>query len=234
MTVLRLIGIAAMAIGLAACGGGNSGSGGSSASGARTIGSETAPLTLVEYGSVACGGCAVAHLESWPVLKPDYIDTGRVQFELREMITGSQPIAMTGFAIANCVADDRYFDAIDLLFRQQNALVQAMRSRGGARAQFVAIAATLGMSENDFNACVSDQAVLDAIMARHEAAGAAGINRTPTYFLNDQLLDSRREGGREIWTLGGEIVLNANGEPIEASYATFGPLLDAVEAGLAE
>lgn len=234
MTVLRLIGVAVMALGLAACGGGNSGSGGTSASGARTLGSDTAPLTLVEYGSVACGGCAVAHLESWPVLKPDYIDTGRVQFELREMITGSQPLAMTGFAIANCVADDRYFDAIDILFRQQNTLVRAMGSRGGARAQFVAIAATLGLSENEFNACVSDQAILDAIIARHEAAGAAGINRTPTYFLNDQLVDSRRVDGQEVWTLGGEIVLDANGEAIEASYASFGPLLDAVEAGLTE
>ena len=45
-----------------------------------TMGAEDAPLTIFEYASFTCGHCAAFHDESWPKLKADYIDTGKVRF----------------------------------------------------------------------------------------------------------------------------------------------------------
>lgn len=234
MKFLRWIGMSLAALSVAACGG-QSGSGGAGSANERAIGSTTAPVTFVEYASVACPACAAAHEATWPVMEADYIETGQVRFVFREMIAGSQPIAMTGFALANCVADERYFDAIDLLFQQQSALYQAM-SRGGARAQYVAIAATLGLSESQLDACLSDQAILDGIIASHERAGSAGITRTPTYLINGSRLDSQRVGEDTVWVLNGEIVRDADGAAIPADYSgeSFSALLDAVIAASGE
>ena len=203
----------------------------------RGLGNAAAPLTMIEYASVACGHCATFHEEVWPMLEADYIDTGMVRFVFREMITGSPQFAIAGFALAHCVAPERYFDMLDLLFQQQRAIFQAAGEPGGARGQYLAIARSMGMSESDFTACLDDQEVNAEIVAAHERALADGIDSTPRFLFNGELLEARRAPGASEYTyfLGSRQVM-IDGEPVPGigDRETFRRLIDHLLARLGD
>jgi len=218
---------------LAACGGSDAPDIGSQTSFERAsdrgIGSADAPLTIIEYASVACGHCASFHEEVWPMIDGDYVETGQVRFVFREMLTGNPQFAVAGFSLAHCVPEDRYFDMIDLLFQQQPAIFQAARQPGGARGQYLAIAQSMGLSESDFNACLSDEAIQADILANNDRALDDGINSTPRFLFNGELLDARQAQGETAYTyfLGSRQVL-VDGEPVPGvvDEATFQTLID--------
>ena len=195
----------------------------------RGIGSADAPLTIIEYASVACGHCASFHEEVWPMIEGDYVETDQVRFVFREMLTGNPQFAVAGFSLAHCVPEDRYFDMIDLLFQQQPAIFGAARQPGGARSQYLAIAQSMGLSESDFNACLSDESIQADILAANEQALDDGINSTPRFLFNGELLDARQAQGETAYTyfLGSRQVL-VNGEPVPGvvDEATFQTLID--------
>jgi protein-disulfide isomerase len=192
-------------------------------------GSETAPLTIIEFASVACGHCATFHEQVYPTLKENYVDTGQVRFIMREMITGSPQLSVAGFTLARCVAEDRYFDAIDLLFQQQSSIFRATQNPNGARSQYVAIAGALGLSEADLQTCLSDESIAQGIVDSHERAAAAGVDGTPRFVFNGRLLETRRAAGEDEYTyfLGEEQVI-IDGEPVPGlmDAETFSRLID--------
>lgn len=219
----RLFTIAALAAStaLAACGGNDAGNG-SGASGPRTeyersgdraIGSADAPLTIVEYSSVACPHCRDFHEEVFPMIEEEFIEDGEVRFVLREMLTGSAPIAMAGFMMTRCVPDDEYFEMIDLLFQQQVAIFQSARQPGGARAELLSVARSAGMSEEEFNACLDNEEHRQSVRDAHDRAIDDGINSTPLFVINGEMLEARRSEGQNVYFWGDELIL-IDGEPV--------------------
>src|SRR5690606_11586810 len=86
--------------------------------GDKVLGSENAPVTIVEYASVTCGACAAFHTQTYPTLKSKYIDTGKVRLIMREFPTAPAPVAIGGFMLARC-ANDKYFPLLEAIFEQQ-------------------------------------------------------------------------------------------------------------------
>lgn len=231
----RLFTIAALAAttALAACGGGNDTAGSSGPrteferAGDRAIGSADAPLTVVEYSSVACPHCRDFHEEVFPMIREEFIEDGEVRFVMREMLTGSAPIAMAGFMLTRCVPDDEYFGMIDLLFQQQVAIFQSARQPGGARAELLSVARTAGMSEAEFDACLNNEEHRQSVRDAHDQAIEDGINSTPLFVINGEMLEARRSNGQNVYFWGDEMVL-IDGEPVpgRVDEATFRSLLN--------
>lgn len=67
----------------------------------RALGDEAAPVTIVEYSSLACPHCAAFHRETLPQIKEAYIDTGKVRLVYRDYPLGGA--AMAAALIARCV-----------------------------------------------------------------------------------------------------------------------------------
>lgn len=163
-------------IGLAACE--NGGGGGASVEGEMSQGAADAPVTVVEYASVTCGHCANWHATVYPEFKRRFIDTGRVRFVFRELPTAPATVSIAGFLMARCAGPDHYFDVVDDLMTEQRAVI------GNPRALLVAIGARHGLTEAEFDACMTDEAAYNAMQARIDAALASGVNGTPTFFVN--------------------------------------------------
>lgn len=219
MTIRALFaaGVTAAAVGLAACSpGASDGRSQYEVEGDRAKGSPDAPVTMVEYASVACGGCAVFHQEAMPTIN-QYIESGDVRLVFREMITGQPNLAVAGFLLANCAADDQYFDVIDILFEQQRALFTAMQ-QGRAQAQLQSIARSVGFSNEELRACMADQDGIDAVQERNAAAAAAGITGTPSFIFNGERLEtmSDRDAGL-VWAVNGQPLTDADG-PIPGTF----------------
>lgn len=177
-----LAALGAIALVLSACNRG----GGAGDDAPMTLGSADAPVTVVEYASVACGTCAAWDREVWPEFKRKYVDTGQVRFELREMLTGNSSVAAAGFLIARCAGRDKYFEVVHALYRGQ----EEMARTGDARGVLLRTAQSAGLNEQQFEACVADEDALVAVNERNEAAARAGIGGTPAFVINGKTLDA--------------------------------------------
>jgi len=178
----RLVMVAAAAgaaLALASC---NQAGGGAAASAdAMTMGDPKAPVHMEEYASTTCSHCGRFAIDVFPAFKAKYIDTGKVRYTLHEFLTPPEAIAAAGFLTARCAGKDKYFSVIDALFHSQ----EEMYRTGDARGTLLKVAQSAGMTEDQFNKCVSDEKSAAALNARVEKAiKDTNISSTPTFFFN--------------------------------------------------
>lgn len=174
-----LISVAAVAtLGLSAC---NKAGGSGASAGDMTLGPADAKVKVVEYASASCSHCARFNNEVFPAFKTKYIDTGKVHYTLKEFLTPPEPVAAAGFLMARCAGKDKYFTVLDSVFKNQAEMFQTQDYRG----VLLRIAQSAGMTENQFNKCVSDPEALKALNARVEKAVKDDkVTGTPTFFVN--------------------------------------------------
>jgi protein-disulfide isomerase len=176
------------------------------AEGDMALGSPKAKVQVVEYASLSCTHCAHWNNEVFPVFKARFIDTGKVRYVFREYLTEPYQFAAAGYLLARRVGAARYFQVIDAIFKQQDAIFQSEDLWGG----LLKIGKSFGLTEAQFTAALQDKAGLDAVNARVEKATARDkIEVTPTFFVNGQ----RYEGGLPIETFAGAIAKAAQAKP---------------------
>jgi protein-disulfide isomerase len=146
------------------------------------MGSADAPITVIEYASMTCTHCASFAEKTFPELKKRYIDTGKVKYILREFPL--DPLAAAGFMLARCAGKDKYYPLIEALFAQQKTWAVQKPIE-----PLMAIAKQAGFTQESFNACLSDQKILEGIEAtRTRGAEKLGVNSTPTFFVNGKVI----------------------------------------------
>ncbi|MBP6689311.1 MAG: thioredoxin domain-containing protein [Hyphomonadaceae bacterium] len=154
---------------------------------ALSIGSATAPIHLVEYASMSCPHCAHFHSENWAQLKANYIDSGRVRLTMQEMLTEPAVAAFAMFQLARCgnVDGAEYFRRMGILFDRQRALM-ATGTVGALLESLVATGGEWGLTREQIMASLNDSAGEARISRSIAVANAAGVNSTPTFFVNGQ------------------------------------------------
>jgi len=142
------------------------------------LGKADAPVTIVEYASMTCPHCAHFHETTLPALTSKYIDTGKVRLVFREF--PFDPRAEGAFMLARC-SQDKYFQMVSVLFQQQ----QNWAAVDNAKDALLQLAKLAGFSQQTFEACLTDQKLLDDIRSvRERAAKDFGVDSTPTFFIN--------------------------------------------------
>jgi protein-disulfide isomerase len=147
-------------------------------------GAEDAPVTVIEYGSFTCPHCADWHEESYPRLKADYIDTGKVRFVFREVYF-DRP-GLWASMIARCGGEMRFFGIHDLIYAEQSEWI------GDGQPATIAdnlrrLGRTAGLDDAALEACLSDEARAQALVAWFEGnMEADAIQGTPTFIVNGE------------------------------------------------
>jgi len=157
--------------------------------GDMALGNPKAKVTMVEYASATCPHCAHFHNVTFPKIKKEYIDTGKVRFIFREF--PFDDLAMAAFMLARCAPKDQYFPLIGVLYEQQQ------KWESNPRDELFKIFKLAGFTEKKFNACIKDKKLLVGIkdgMLRAEKV--FHVNSTPTFFINGEEL----EGAQRIET----------------------------------
>jgi protein-disulfide isomerase len=184
MRSFKIAAVALMALSLAACGKSKSFE---ALPDDMDLGSKDAKITVVEYASVGCPICAKWQKEVFPAFKAKYVDTGKVHYVFREMLVGGTEevtVASAGFLVARCAGKDKYFAVNDAIFASQPGVFYSPRET------LSDIAKSVGMSEEQFNRCVSDEAAITALNKRVENnAKAHGIDATPTFEINGRKME---------------------------------------------
>lgn len=149
-----------------------------------SMGKPDAPIKMVEYASASCSHCADFNNDVFPAFKAKYIDTGKVHYTLKEMLTPPEPMAAAGFLIARCAGKDRYFEVLDAVFRSQRDIYATGDMRGG----LLRVAQSAGMTEEQFSTCVSDEKAAQALSERTAKNAKEAPEGTPTFYVNGKKL----------------------------------------------
>jgi protein-disulfide isomerase len=148
------------------------------------MGSDKAPVTVIEYASMTCPHCAHFQENTFPEIKKRYIDTGKVRYIFREFPLDT--LAAAAFMLARCAGEkdsSKYFAMIDTMFRQQ-----ATWAVEKPIPPLMAIAKQAGFTEKTFDACLANQKLLDGIeKVRQRAVDKFKVQSTPSFFINGTL-----------------------------------------------
>ncbi|MBR1135785.1 MAG: thioredoxin domain-containing protein [Bradyrhizobium sp.] len=147
------------------------------------LGPADAAVTITEYASMTCPHCAAFNATVFPKLKAEYIDTGKVRYIFREFPLDIK--AAAGSMLTRCIANgdaQKYFAVTDMLFRSQNDWVVKNTTETLTR-----IGKQAGLSQQQVEACLKDQALLDKIAADQKyASDILRVDSTPTFFINGE------------------------------------------------
>jgi protein-disulfide isomerase len=132
---------------------------------------------------MTCPHCAAFTEKVFPKIKSEYIDTGKIRFVFREFPLDIK--AAAGSMLARCIAKEdagKYFAVVDLLFRQQEGWVMKNTTEA-----LVRIGKQAGLSQQQVEACLQDQALLNKLEAdRKYANDVLKVDSTPTFFINGE------------------------------------------------
>ena len=151
------------------------------------LGNPDAPITVIEYASMSCPHCASFHLNTLPIIKEEYIDTGKVKFVFRDYPFNLP--ALQASMIIRCVGESVYHKYINALFSMQKKWV---KSKGSAEKLFE-IMNNSGMSKEEFDICLNDKDMENKILSGQlEAQKQLSINTTPSFIINGKKLEGNK------------------------------------------
>ena len=149
-----------------------------------SMGDPNAPVKIEEFADFQCVYCAHFSQDTEPDLVREYIATGKVYFTYRNFAFIG-PTSRYAAEASACAADqDKFWEYHDILYANQNESdASAFSSR-----RLEAFAEGIGLQMDAFKACVADRTHSDAVNQDYAAAVAAGVESTPSFLVNGQLL----------------------------------------------
>lgn len=150
-----------------------------------SIGSEDAPVTIIEYASLTCPHCATFHVSAYPKLKRNYIDTGKARMIFREVYFDR--FGLWAGMLARCGGRSKYFPMIDLILKRQKSW-----SSGETPLEVVKnlkkLGKIAGMTEERMEECLQDSDMAQVLIKVYETnAEKDSIRGTPSFLVNGKL-----------------------------------------------
>jgi protein-disulfide isomerase len=156
--------------------------------GQPSLGSASAPVVIVAFSDFQCPYCGRFEEQTFPRLKTDYIDTGKVRFVFFDFpLSQLHPNAELAAEAAACAQEQgAYWPMHDLLFRKQAEW--AGTSNSSTEGLFRLYAQSLNLKADQFATCLSDQRYVQGIKKDQQVGLDAGVQGTPTFFINGREL----------------------------------------------
>lgn len=146
------------------------------------LGDPNAPIKFIEYASTGCGHCAAFAIEVMPEIEKNWVKTGKVYYVLRDYPLDG--VSASASMIARCLPKERFYPFMDILFRNQPFWHTNERDPKEA---LVELSRRAGLSREQVESCLKDQAALDRItQSREEAVNVLKVDSTPTMFINGE------------------------------------------------
>lgn len=159
--------------------------------GGFSLGSENAPVTIVEFTDFQCPYCQRFHQTAFGQLKKNYIDTGRVRFVSRDLPLDMHPNAMQAAQAGRCAGEQGQF--------------WPMRDRMQSNPDKLDIEHLVGFAQEfkidvtKFRSCIESGKYTQAIKNEILAARGVGATATPSFVIG-------RSGGGGV---EGELIVGA-------------------------
>jgi protein-disulfide isomerase len=167
-----------------------------SVKGSPVLGSADAAVTVVEFTDYQCTYCLRFIQQTFPKLKEQFIDTGKVRWVVRDMPLGFHKNARKAAQAAHCAGEqDKFWEMRGVLFANAKKLEEE---------NLPSYAQTLGLDTSAFDSCLASDRHLAGIDKSMKDAGGVQITGTPTFVVGktggDWVEGKRVVGARDFKT----------------------------------
>lgn len=149
-----------------------------------TLGSDSAPVEVVEYSDFECPFCARFAAVQMPTVRVQLIETGRVRWRFRDFPLPSHQYSRYAAHAAQCAGEQgRFWEMHDQLF-YHHGWAQTGRDPTG---EFREFARTIGLDVAQYEACMQSGRYAGRIEASRREGEQLGVRGTPTFFVAGRL-----------------------------------------------
>ena len=151
------------------------------------IGNMDAPITMIEYASLSCPHCASFHKNTFPTIKKEYIDTGKVKFVFRDFPLNIP--ALQASKITRCVGEEFHFKYVSTLFMLQKNWVKPEKFEE----LIFKIVENGGITKEEFDLCLDNKEIENKILNHQVLANQQlRIKTTPSFVINGELVGANK------------------------------------------
>lgn len=144
----------------------------------HAIGSDSAPVTIVEYADFECPACAQFAILTGPDVKQRLVATGRVRWIFRDLPLSIHRNSMTAHHAAQCAGEQgRFWEMHDQLFFNHGRWVPERRPERAIRE----LAGAIGVDLGRYDECMASSRYMSRLQQLQADAAARGISSTPTF-----------------------------------------------------
>jgi protein-disulfide isomerase len=132
-------------------------------------------IAIVEFSDFQCPYCGKYASETWPKVKSELIDAGKVRYvALQFPLESIHPLAMQAGEAAECAGrQGKYWEMHDQLF-ESKALTRDDLDRH---------AELLGLNAEDFRRCIDESETKEKVQADLKEGSRLGVRGTPALFI---------------------------------------------------
>ncbi|HYV33277.1 MAG TPA: DsbA family protein [Candidatus Limnocylindria bacterium] len=151
------------------------------------LGDKNAKVTIVEFGDFQCPYCQNFFKETFPKIKSQYIDTGKVKYIFRHYPLSFHVNAQIAAVAAECANQQgKFWEYHDLLYTdgQSDGTGLAPADLKKYADSLNLNAGTFGFGTNKFNQCLDGKATLQIVKDDSAEGTKDEVSGTPTFYVN--------------------------------------------------
>ncbi len=143
------------------------------------LGSKDAPITMVEFGDYQCFYCNKFYHGTEPDIMKNYVETGKVKLVFKDLTIIGQDSVNAAHA-AHCAQEKgKFWEYHDMLYNNWNG----ENTGWASQKNLLAFAKQVGISDSDFNSCMSDARYISVVKGSVSDAQTLGLTGTPDFFI---------------------------------------------------
>ncbi|MCG6954689.1 MAG: DsbA family protein [Gemmatimonadetes bacterium] len=145
-------------------------------------GSKDAPVRVLEMSDYGCGYCRQFHMQTWPVLKKEFVETGKVEWKFLPFVIGMFRNSQQATTAAECALEQgpAAFEAMNHRLWADQKEWKSSSDAAGVIAGWVD---GLGLDADRYRSCVSSNRRESRIVAANTVSRQLGVRGTPTFFI---------------------------------------------------
>lgn len=145
------------------------------------LGKKDAKVTIVEFADFRCPFCERFFTETEPQIIKDYVDTGKAKLVFRHFAFLGQASVVAANAAECANEQNKFWDFYNYLYGNQPPESDTSMYNTDSMTQ---AAGTIGLDTDSFRTCLDSNKYNDKVDKDLSEAKTAGVNATPTFFVN--------------------------------------------------
>lgn len=146
------------------------------------MGTKDAPVRIVEMSDYGCGYCRKFHEETWPIVREQFVESGKVEWKFLPFVTGMFENSGRATLSVECALEqsaDLYEVMNDRVWEEQ----RGWKGSDDPEPVLRELAAEAGLDMGEYDSCLAEDRRMERVAAATSLANQLGVRGTPTFFV---------------------------------------------------